>query len=311
MNLKDLKYLLALAEYRHFGKAAKACSVSQPTLSIQLKKLEQALGVQLFERGQKKVLITTAGLSIVEQAKNVLCAVNELERLAKLANDPFSGELRLGLIPSLGPYLLPHILPVIKRQLPKLKLYLYEDKTEALLMQLQQGGLDAVILALPVPYKGLIVQTLFKEPFFLVMPVSHSSYNSKELHLKDLNHDNLILLEEGHCLRDQALEVVCYEKSKLEEKMNYRATSLETLRHMVASGAGITLLPLLALEEQPLIVNKPFAVPIPERKIGMLWRKASALEPCCKSIAVLISNKLPAVLSNLEKKLKSTSVPRN
>ncbi|TLY47116.1 MAG: LysR family transcriptional regulator [Gammaproteobacteria bacterium] len=306
MNLKDLKYLLALAEYRHFGKAAKACSVSQPTLSIQLKKLEQALGVQVFERGQKRVLITASGLSIVEQAKNVLSAVNELERLAKLANDPFSGELRLGVIPSLGPYLLPHILPIIKQQLPKLTLYLYEDKTEALLAQLEQGNLDAVILALPVQHKGLIVQTLFKEPFFLVMPVSHSLHNSKELHLKDLNHDNLLLLEEGHCLRDQALEVICHEKSKLEEKMNYRATSLETLRHMVASGAGITLLPLLALEEQPLIVNKPFVAPIPERKIGMLWRKGSALEPCCKKLVAVISNELPAVLSNLEKKLKSS-----
>lgn len=309
MNLKDLKYLLALAEYRHFGKAAKACSVSQPTLSIQLKKLEQALGVQLFERGQKRVLITASGLSVVEQAKNVLSAVSELERLAKLASDPFSGELRLGLIPSLGPYLLPHILPIIKQQLPKLTLYLYEEKTETLLTQLQQGSLDAVILALPVQHQGLIMHTLFKEPFFLVMPASHSLHNAKELHLKDLNHDNLLLLEEGHCLRDQALEIVCHEKSKLEEKTNYRATSLETLRHMVASGAGITLLPLLALEEQPLIVNKPLAGPIPERKIGMLWRKASALEPCCKRLATLISNKLPAVLSDLGNKLKSTPTP--
>ncbi len=306
MNLKDLKYLLALAEYRHFGKAAKACSVSQPTLSIQLKKLEQALGVQLFERSQKRVLITASGLSVVEQAKNVLSAMNELERLAKLANDPFSGELRLGLIPSLGPYLLPHILPVIKRQLSKLTLYLYEDKTEALLTKLEQGNLDAIILALPVQHKGLMVQSLFKEPFFLVMPVSHSLHNPKELHLKDLNHDNLLLLEEGDCLRDQVLEVVCHEKSKLGERMNYRATSLEILRHMVASGAGITLLPLLALEEQPLIINKPFAAPIPERKIGMLWRKESALEPCCKKLATLISHKLPAILSDLEEKLKST-----
>lgn len=306
MNLNDLNYLLALAEYRHFGKAAKACLVSQPTLSIQLKKLERALGVQLFERGQKKVLITASGLSIVEQAKNVLNAVNELERLAKLANDPFSGELRLGLIPSLGPYLLPHILPLIKHQLPKLTLYLYEDKTEALLTQLNQGSLDAVLLALPVQHKSMVVHTLFEEPFFLVMPVSHSLHNAKELRLKDLNHDNLLLLEEGHCLRDQALEVVCHKKSKIKEKMNYRATSLETLRHMVASGAGITLLPLLALEEQPLITNKSFANPMPSRKIGILWRKESALEPCCKRLATLINNKLPMVLSDLEKKFKAT-----
>jgi LysR family transcriptional regulator, hydrogen peroxide-inducible genes activator len=304
MNLKDLKYLLALAEYRHFGKAAKACSVSQPTLSIQLKKLEQALGVQLFERGQKRVLITAAGLRIVEQAKHVLSAVHELEKLAKLANDPFSTELRLGLIPSLGPYLLPHILPIIKQQLPKLTLYLYEDKTETLLTKLNQGNLDAIILALPVLHKGMTVQTLFKEPFFLTMPASHSLHYAKELHLKDLNHDNLLLLEEGHCLRDQALEA-CRKKSSLKEKTNYRATSLETLRHMVASGAGITLLPLLALETHSLIINKPFADPIPERKIGILWRKESALEVCCKKLATLIENTLPGVLAGLEKKLKS------
>ncbi len=303
MNLKDLKYLLALAEYRHFGKAAKACSVSQPTLSIQLKKLEQALGVQLFERGQKRVLITASGLSIIEQAKHVLSAMNELERLAKLAKDPFSAELRLGLIPSLGPYLLPHILPVIKQQLPKLVLYLYEDKTEILLTQLNQGNLDAIILALPVEHKGMTVQTLFKEPFFLVMPASQL-HHKKELHLKDLNHDNLLLLEEGHCLRDQALEV-CRKKNNLKEKTNYRATSLETLRNMVASGAGITLLPLLALEEHPLIVNKSFSAPVPERKIGILWRKDSALEPCCKKLSTLIENTLPDVLADLEKQLKS------
>jgi LysR family transcriptional regulator, hydrogen peroxide-inducible genes activator len=309
MNLKDLKYLLALAEYRHFGKAAKACSVSQPTLSIQLKKLEHALGVQLFERGQKRVLITTSGLRVVEQAKHVLNTVNELERLAKLAKDPFSAELRLGLIPSLGPYLLPHILFFIKQQLPKLTLYLYEDKTEVLLTQLNQGNLDAVILALPVQHKGMIVQTLFREPFFLVMPVSHPLHDSKELHLNDLNSDNLLLLEEGHCLRDQALEV-CHKKSNLKEKMNYRATSLETLRNMVASGAGITLLPLLALEEYPLTINKPFAAPIPERIIGILWRKDSAMEPCCRKLATVIENTIPDVLADLEKKLKSTNTLR-
>lgn len=309
MNLKDLKYLLALAEYRHFGKAAKACSVSQPTLSIQVKKLEQALGVQLVERGQKKVLITALGLRIVEQAKHVLSAMNELERLAKLAKDPFSAELRLGLIPSLGPYLLPNILPAIKQQLPKLTLYLYEDKTETLLTQLKQGNLDAVILALPVEHKGMTSQTLFKEPFFLVMPISHPLNYTKELHLKDLNRDNLLLLEEGHCLREQALEV-CQKKSKLKETTNYRATSLETLRHMVASGAGITLLPLLALEEHSLLINKPFIAPIPERKIGILWRKESAFEVCCKKLATIIENTIPDVIADLEKKLKSTNTFR-
>lgn len=304
MNLKDLNYLLALAEYRHFGKAAKACSVSQPTLSIQLKKLEQALGIQLFERGQKKVLITASGLRIVEQAKQVISAVHELERLAKLSKDPFAAELRLGLIPSLGPYLLPHILPIIKQSLTKLTLYLYEDKTEVLLTKLNQGYLDAIILALPVPHKGMDVHTLFKEPFFLAIPAAYSLDYPKELYLKDLNDENLLLLEEGHCLRDQALEV-CRKKSNLKEKTNYRATSLETLRNMVVSGAGVTLLPLLALETHPLITNIPFVTPVPERKIGMLWRKESALQDCCEEIAILIKNTMPKVLAELDKELKS------
>lgn len=305
MNLKDFKYLLALAEYRHFGKAAKASSVSQPTLSIQLKKLEQVLGVQLFERRQKRVLITAAGMRIVEQAKQVVNAVNELERLAKLIKDPFSTELRLGLIPSLGPYLLPHILPVIKQQLPKLTLYLYEDKTDRLLTQLNQGMLDVIILALSVPHKGMQCKILFKEPFFLAIPASYSLNYSKELHLKDLNHENLLLLEEGHCLRDQALEI-CGKKSTIKEKTNYRATSLETLRHMVTSGAGITLLPLLALEAHPLIRNIPFAAPVPERKIGILWRKESAFQGCCEKIAALIESTIPNVLTDLEKNLNQS-----
>lgn len=149
MNFRDLSYLLALAEYRHFGKAAKACSVSQPTLSIQLKKLEQTLGMKLFERGQKKVLMTTSGLRMVEKAKHIVQAVDEFKRFAKLEKDPFLAELRLGVISSLCPYLLPYILPSIMQELPKITLYLYEDKTENLLIQLKEGKLDAVVLALP------------------------------------------------------------------------------------------------------------------------------------------------------------------
>lgn len=302
MNLKDLKYLLAIAEYRHFGKAAKACFVSQPTLSIQLKKLEQSLGVQLIERNQKRVLITAIGMRVVDQAKIVLHAISELEKLAKLAHDPFSAECRLGFIPSLGPYLLPHILPKIKQELPKLALYLFEDKTDNLLEQLNQGKLDAVILALPVPHKGMQVRRLFKEPFFLLIPENHPLRDKKVLHLQDLNQDHLLLLEEGHCLRDQALEV-CRKKSNLIEETNYRATSLETLRNMVASGAGITLLPLLALERRPLIVNKAFAPPVPYRNIGILWRKNSALGPCCKKLADLIESTISQILADLEKQL--------
>lgn len=283
MNLKDLKYLVTLAEYRHFGKAAKACFISQPTLSIQLNKLEEELGVLLFERGQKRVILTAVGRSIVEQAKVVLVAASQLEQLAKSAGDPFSVQLRLGLIPTLGPYLLPAILPAIKEALPKLALFLYEAKTDDLVEQLKEGKLDAIVLALPIIEPNLSVRPLFKEPFFVALPSNHPLKKEQNIKLSVLEQDNLLLLEEGHCLREQALEI-CHRKSALKEKTNYRATSLETLRHMVASGAGITLLPLLALEARPLIVNKALASPIPQRSIGMLWRKDSALSVCCEKL---------------------------
>ncbi|MDQ8038897.1 MAG: LysR substrate-binding domain-containing protein [Rickettsiella sp.] len=302
MNLRDLKYLIALADYRHFGKAAKACFVSQPTLSIQLNKLEEELGVILFERGQKRVILTSMGRLIVNQAKVVLAASSKLKQLAKSADDPFSVQLRLGLIPTLGPYLLPVILPIIKKALPKLALFLYEDKTDNLVEQLKEGKLDAIILALPIMEHGLLIKPLFKEPFFLVLPSNHLLKHEKKVKLNDLNLDNLLLLEEGHCLREQALEI-CHRKSALKEKTNYRATSLETLRHMVACGIGITLLPLLALEERRLIVNKALASPVPQRTIGMLWRKDAALSICCEKLVEIITINVPPILAGLEKQL--------
>jgi LysR family transcriptional regulator, hydrogen peroxide-inducible genes activator len=302
MNLKDLKYLVALAEYLHFGKAAKACFVSQPTLSIQLSKLEEELGITLFERGQKRVILTATGRVIVEQAKIILHAANKLEQLAKSAADPFSVPLRLGLIPSLGPYLLPVILPPIKQALPKLELFLYEDKTASLLEQLKEGQLDSIILALPITEGNFVTKPLFAEPFFLALPSTHHLRTEKNIKLSDLDEENLLLLEEGHCLREQALEI-CHKKSALTEKPNYRATSLETLRHMVAAGAGITLLPLLALEQRPLMVNKALTPPVPQRQIGMLWRKESVLAVCCAKLAELITTNVPLILADLEKQL--------
>lgn len=302
MNLKDLNYLIALAEYRHFGKAAKACFISQPTLSIQLNKLEAELGVTLFERGQKHVIITAVGRRIVDQAKVVLEASYKLEQLAKSSGDPFSIPLRLGLIPTLGPYLLPVILPAIKQALPKLELFLYEDKTDVLIDRLKKGKLDTIILALPIIDEGLVIKSLFKEPFFLILPSTHRISAEKEIKLSDLEKENLLLLEEGHCLREQALEI-CRKKSGLKEKMNYRATSLETLRHMVATGAGITLLPLLALEQRTFIVNKALAPPVPQRHIAMLWRKDSVLTVCYEKLVEIITMKLPVILAGLKEKL--------
>lgn len=302
MNLKDLKYLIALAEYRHFGKAANACSISQPTLSIQLNKLEEELGVTVFERGQKRVILTAIGRLIVEQAKRVVEAANKLEQLAKSAEDPFFVPLRLGLIPSLGPYLLPIILPPIKKTLPQLELFLFEDKTATLVEQLNTGSLDAIILALPIPEERFVIKRLFTEPFFLTLPSTHPLRHRENIKLSELEQENVLLLEEGHCLRDQALEI-CHRESRLKEKPNYRATSLETLRHMVAVGAGVTLLPLLALEHYPLIINKALTPPVPQREIGLLWRKESVLSVCCEKLAELITANVTPVLADLQKQL--------
>ncbi|MES2142755.1 MAG: LysR substrate-binding domain-containing protein [Pseudomonadota bacterium] len=303
MKLKDLKYLIALAKYCHFGKAAKACFISQPTLSIQLNKLEEELGVLLFERGQKQVILTAIGRVVVHQAKIILDASYKLEQFAKSASDPFSVQLRLGLIPTLGPYLLPVILPAIRQALPKLELFLYEDKTDNLAEQLKEGKLDVIILALPIIDKDLVIKSLFKEPFFVALPSNHFLKNKKNIKLNTLEQDSLLLLEEGHCLREQALEI-CHRESALKEKPSYRANSLETLIHMVASGAGITLLPLLALEERPLIRNKALTLPTPQRSIGMLWREGSPLSVCCEKLVEIITASILPILINLEKQLK-------
>jgi LysR family transcriptional regulator, hydrogen peroxide-inducible genes activator len=303
MNINALKYLLALAKYRHFGKAAKACSVSQPTLSIQLNRLEEELNVILFERAKKRVILTTAGRVIVDQVKVIMDEYNKLEQLAKATHDPLSAHFRLGLIPTLSPYLLPFILPVIKKALPKLELFLYEEKTDYLIEHLKMGELDAVVVALPITESGLLhIEFLFTEPFFLILPSNHPLKSEKKLSLDALDQDNLLLLEEGHCLREQALEV-CHTKSALKEKPNYRATSLETLRHMVAAGTGISLLPLLALEEHPMVLNKALVSPVPQRHIGMIWRKNSTLSICCKKLAELMRTYIPPVLENLAKKI--------
>ncbi|WP_040953697.1 LysR substrate-binding domain-containing protein, partial [Coxiella burnetii] len=205
MNIRDLKYLLAVADSAHFGKAAEKCFVSQPTLSAQLKKLEEELGVRLFERNNKRVLITPIGQIIAAQVRVILQEVEKLKVLAQNAQDPFAGVFHLGIIPTLGPYLLPIILEIFKKRLPKLNLVVYENKTENILHELQQGRLDAVILALPVSAPNLVVQELFCEPFYVALPKHHPLAKKKSVTLADLEKETLLLLEEGHCLREQAL----------------------------------------------------------------------------------------------------------
>ena len=289
MNIRDLKYLVAVADTEHFGQAAEQSFVSQPTLSTQLKKLETELGMQVFERNNKRVHLTEMGKLIVAQARHVLHEIDRLKSIAQEAKDPFTGTFRLGIIPTLGPYLLPHILKKIKTNLPRLQLVVCENKTETIMRQLKKGLLDAVILALPVAHQGLVVNDLFSEPFYVALPEAHRLNKKQRLKLQDIAQEKLLLLEEGHCLREQALEACVLSGAK--EQPGFKATSLETLRHIVAAGAGVTLLPALAVPaalQDPAIAIKPLAAPIPSRKIGMLWRNTTSRTQCCEKIANII-----------------------
>ncbi|HET9031808.1 MAG TPA: LysR substrate-binding domain-containing protein [Dokdonella sp.] len=289
MNLRDLQYLVALAEYKHFGRAAEATFVSQPTLSTQIMKLEDELGVTLVERTPRKVLLTEVGREIVQRACDVLNEVEQIRVIARRTLDPESGALRLGIFPTLGPYLLPHVVPAIRDRYPRLELLLVEEKTEVILGQLREGRLDAVILALPIHDQQLHIEKLFDEPFVLAVPESNPLARQKSIVLDDLTNQNLLLLEEGHCLRDQALEVC--QLAGAGERSGFRATSLETLRQMVAANVGITLLPTLAVKPPVPQVDHVRLIEFrgrpPSRHIAMLWRKSSAMHHFLQSFATL------------------------
>ncbi len=291
MNLRDLHYVVALAEHLHFGRAAEASFVSQPTLSTQIRKLEDELGVSLFERTPRKVLVTEVGREIVGRAREALNQVEQIRNVARREIDPEAGTLRLGVFPTLAPYLLPHVVPVIRRRFPRLELLLTEEKTEVLLELLRDGRLDAGILALPVHEEQFEQAFLFEEPFLLAVPDGHPLASRRSLRLADLKDQTLLLLEDGHCLRDQALEV-CH-LAGASERSGFRATSLETLRQMVAAGVGITLLPVLATKppvpHSQTIRLVEFGAHPPSRRLAMLWRKSSALSPFLRQLAAVIA----------------------
>jgi len=278
LKLKDLHYLVAVADTRHFGRAAERSFVSQPTLSAQLKKLEQYLGVQLIERAPKRVQLTAAGEEIVARARLILEASDEIVELARGHRDPLAGRLRLALLPTIGPYLLPTVAGRLRKALPRLELMLYEYQTDLMLEKLHSGEIDVGILAFPVAMDGLESRELYKEPFTVAMPAGHKLAKRSSIRVADLAHETLLLLEDGHCLRDQALDIC--SGSDVHEKQDFRATSLETLRQMVASGVGITLLPELAgrgaYGQARGVAIRPFVKPVPTRTVGAVWRKSSA-----------------------------------
>jgi LysR family hydrogen peroxide-inducible transcriptional activator len=290
VNLRDLRYFVALADTKHFGKAAERSYVSQPTLSAQIKKLENYLGVQLIERQPRRVTLTETGAKILPLARRILQESEEIVSLARNEHDPLSGKLKLALIPTIGPYLLPLVARKLRKQLPRLKLMLYEYQTQALLEKLRSGEIELGILALPVNLDGLEATELYQENFTVAVPSSHPLSKRQNVKLDDLTGETLLLLEDGHCLRDQALDVC--NRIDVKENEDYRATSLETLRQMVAAGLGITLLPELATRGpfgsgQGLAV-KSFAKPVPTRTVGAVWRKSTSRTAAIKAVCDVI-----------------------
>jgi LysR family hydrogen peroxide-inducible transcriptional activator len=297
VNLRDLKYLVALADHMHFGRAAAASFVSQPTLSTQIRKLEDELGVSLVERAPRKVMLTPAGRDAAERARRIVAEVDQLKEAARRSQNPEAGTVKLGIFPTLGPYLLPHVVPAIRARFPQLELLLVEEKSDVLLQRLREGKLDAGLLALPVDEDQLHVEFLFEEPFVLAVSEHHPLAARSSLALAELSNQKLLLLEDGHCLREQALEVC--RLSGANEKSEFRATSLETLRQMVAAEVGMTLLPLLAVK--PPVARSDnihllgFSDSHPSRRIAMVWRKSSAMNGFLIQLAQVF-RELPADL---------------
>jgi LysR family hydrogen peroxide-inducible transcriptional activator len=290
MNLKDLKYLVALADTGHFGKAADRTFVSQPTLSAQLKKLEEYLGVKLVERQPKNVQLTDVGKQVVMRARRMLNDGDEIVALARNNADPFAGRLKVALIPTIGPYLLPRVMPKLRKALPNLSLMLYEYQTESLLKRLRDGEIDLGIMALPAAQDGIESRKLYEEDFTVALPNNHPLGAKSTIKVQDLKGHTLLLLEDGHCLRDQALEVC--SRVDVREAEDFRATSLETLRQMVVAGLGITLLPEFAVDtpfgSQRGLAIRRFAKPAPSRTVGAVWRKSSTRAPAIDAVCDVV-----------------------
>ena len=297
MNFRDLEYLIALEELKHFRKAAEKCFVSQPTLSGQIRKLEDELNVQLMERSSRKVIFTQAGLDIVAKAKTILLEAKSLKEIAKSHNEPMQGTLHIGLIPTVAPYLLPVIIPAIKSAFPDLELYLHENQTHVLLKQLEEGDLDCLMLALLPGMESFKRVDLYDEPLELALSDQHDWSTQREVNLHELSGEHVLMLADGHCLRDQAMGF-CFAAGAIEDN-SFKATSLETLRHMISADNGLTLLPQLAIplnRHQSGVKYIPFKSPVPSRTISLLSRKNSVRQLCFNKLAELINKAVQARL---------------
>lgn len=282
MTLTELRYIVAVARERHFGRAAEACHVSQPTLSVAVRKLEEELGVTLFERGRSEVGITPIGQRLIEQAGRVLAETTTLRQIAEQAQDPLNGPLRVGAIHTIGPYLFPHLIPILHERAPRMPLIVEENFTARLCERLRQGGLDAVIVALPFKAAGIETAALYDEPFRVVAPAGHRWSRRKRIAADELAAENVLLLGAGHCFREQVLTACPDCRGSMVERPDpnraLEGSSLETIRHMVASGAGVTVLPCTALDfdhyDESMLMTRPFSNPEPRRRVALAWRRS-------------------------------------
>jgi LysR family hydrogen peroxide-inducible transcriptional activator len=304
MTLTELKYIVAVARERHFGRAAEACFVSQPTLSVAIRKLEDELGVVLFERGGTEVGVTPIGLKVVAQAQRVLEEGANLREIAREGHDPLAGPLRVGVIHTVGPYLLPRLVPTQIAATPQMPLLLQENFTVRLLELLRQGEIDCAVVALPLPESGLMMRPLYDEPFVVAVPRNHPWTRLKEIDAKDLKKETMLLLGTGHCFRDQVLEV-CPELSRYSAasdgiQRTFEGSSLETIRHMVAAGIGVTVLPSSSLSmpgmNSDLLSYIPFKKPVPDRRVVLVWRKSFPRPAAIEAlVAAIYACELPGV----------------
>jgi LysR family hydrogen peroxide-inducible transcriptional activator len=295
-TLRQLRYLVELTECRHFGRAAENCHVTQSTLSAGIQEIEELLGVRLLERTKRKVVTTPIGLEIAERARRTLEEAEALVQAARVGAEPLTGELRLGVIPTIAPYLLPRVLPALRARFPKLKLYLREEQTQRLLDQLAGGDLDVLLLAFPIDTPGCDVSMIAKDPFWLVCPKSHPLAAQESIDPNSIPLDELLLLEDGHCLRDHAL-AVCRTVTR-GKAGQFQGTSLHTLVEMVANGLGITLLPGMAaashLSEGGPLVLRPLKGEESGREIGLCWRHTSGRRPEFKLLSRALFETLSA-----------------
>jgi LysR family hydrogen peroxide-inducible transcriptional activator len=280
MTLTELRYIVAVARERHFGRAAEACHVSQPTLSVAIKKLEEELDVKIFERGSNEVSLTPLGEAIVRQAQGVIEQAQGIREIAQRGKDPLAGPLRLGIIYTIGPYLLPELVRHAIDMTPQMPLILQENFTVKLLDMLRTGELDCAIMAEPFPDTGLAIAPLYDEPFVVAVPAQHPLAQRQTISSEELKRETMLLLGTGHCFRDHVLEV-CPEFARFSSdtegiKKSFEGSSLETIKHMVASGMGVTVVPQLSVprEPQPHLVFMPFAAPVPSRRVVLAWRRS-------------------------------------